>query len=1312
MKNNYKYALVVFLLSFTVGIHAQTIFKGKVIDADTRQPISNAKVGISDQGVGELTDTSGRFVYKKYHEVLRSESTLLVGASGYESIQLGVNEIRSLFNTSSTIELSSSKETKRDKKIKKLSIFWDISEGMQGRDVESEIAYIQQFTAPYKRLDITLVAFNHKIQKKETFEVRNGDLSRFRESVTSLVYNGPSNYGVLEIKDTDAVILSSKGGSNFGTLNVSQDIPIYAIATGREIDTGYLQKLARYTSGNFQIIKKGNIPVANTNTISKDERVSVTSQSNGPVIKGKITSLGKPLQEVSIIKKGDFTEYLTDASGRFEVPASEGDILQLRYLGMFPKDIRIDNNKDLVIELLPENDVLDEVVLTKKIEEVIVGNKIIKGNINHPSIPGGTTALGDFYITADDITPDAKTLEYVLQEKFKGVVITQDPFRGTIVTIQGREPGYIINGRQLFRGEPIPLYILDNEIESIIVKDSPFLTSRYGLPISDLFVIITTKTMPLSKAKRKTSLLVKGNDYTEEVQSISEGVLKTKSQIKITGKITSVGKPIQGATISKKGTFEEYTSKSDGSFEIYAQKGDELIVQYLGMYPKGFMIDEATTYDIDLLPKNDVLDEVVLKGENRDGKDETIRTAWGEENRDKVGYDVKVIKKEDIGDHQIDLANVINGKFAGISAIDDPYFGLTVVGRSNAMTIVIDGLIIPSDIPRPFISPDRVESISIIKSIIGTTRYGTLGKNGVVEITTRALLNTQGVTTEAPSALVEGNDYNEEVQSIDTPVQSNDRLQVRGIVKGPQGVLSDATITRKGSFDEVYTNNKGEFEIQAALDDVLVVSKVGMFAKELLVTSQDIGSVELTPKNDNLDEVIVQGNRRVDNTIETGYGKENSDKLGYAVDELTSDSFSAGATNLQQLITGKVAGVTVAGGLYSGSEVVYKIRGGNQSITNEIPPIWIVNGTPYQEVPNFLDVQQIESISVLKSVVATSRYGSLAAGGAFLIKTKESSFKDKAAAAQKSALVSGNEYDGASTRSLDAALPEYILRLREIPSIEDQFEHYQKIARTQESPLEFYVDVAQYFEGIDRRKADQVRADLAYISRNNTKALRTLGYIYSAVGDYKNAELIYERVAKIAPQEAQSYRDLALIYQETGQYNRALELYYNMLGEQIKGVDFKGLENVLRSELSHLVSLYKDKIDYERLPNEWLRIDFDVDIRMVIEWSDRSVPFEFQFVNPDKKFFKWTHTLEDNRERLEREQSQGFQSEEFIIDDAPSGEWLINIQYLGDEGDYVLPPFLKYTVYRNYGTPQETKEIKVVKLFKQSDKVTLGKVVL
>ena len=413
---------------------------------------------------------------------------------------------------------------------------------------------------------------------------------------------------------------------------------------------------------------------------------------------------------------------------------------------------------------------------------------------------------------------------------------------------------------------------------------------------------------------------------------------------------------------------------------------------------------------------------------------------------------------------------------------------------------------------------------------------------------------------------------------------------------------------------------------------------------------------------------------------------------------------------MRQLITGKFPGVRVLGANtgFSGSDVIYQIRGGNQSIENDIPPAWVVNGVVTDQEPSYIDVSQIENITVLKSTIATNKYGTIAAGGAFVITTKGLSGGTKAAA-PKSALVTGNNYvNDAIAADLDEQ--EYITQLRPLPSIQEKFSAYRKMSRTQDLSLEFYSDMARYFQEIDLESADKVRSDLAYVARKNAKAMRTLAYLYEEAGDVKKTVLTYESILKLVPNEAQSYRDVANAYVSNGEYNKALEIYINTLGERVKGVDFTGIEKVLKTELSRLVQRYKDKIEFTRLPNEWLRADFKQDVRMLIEWTDATVPFEFQFVNPDKKFFKWNHTLEENRERLVDEQKQGFQIEEFIIDDAPQGDWLINVQYLGLEDDYVLPPFLKYTLYRNYGTPEESKEVRVIKLFRQTEKVTLAKV--
>ena len=365
------------------------------------------------------------------------------------------------------------------------------------------------------------------------------------------------------------------------------------------------------------------------------------------------------------------------------------------------------------------------------------------------------------------------------------------------------------------------------------------------------------------------------------------------------------------------------------------------------------------------------------------------------------------------------------------------------------------------------------------------------------------------------------------------------------------------------------------------------------------------------------------------------------------------------------------------------------------------------------DINSFVDPQNIESITVIKSSAAASaRYGTIGIGGAIIIRTKTGAARvSDGGPSVQSLLVRGNNYkENVPLLNLSSQKASYILELEQLSTIEERYLRYKQLEETREPSLEFYIDMAQHFQSYNQRIANEILNKLVTIGSTNIKVLRVVAYLYEVRGAVDKARLLYERIVKIAPREAQSYRDLAMIYQEVGEYNKALELYINMLGGQLMGVNFTGLEKPIGSELSRLVARHKDKIEFDRLPNEWLQVGYNVDLRMVIEWSDRAAPFEFQFVNPNKKYFNWVHTLDQNKRRLYEEQDQGFQMEEFIIDDAPSGDWIVNIQYLGEKDEFTLPTYLKYTVYHNYGTPQETKEVKVIKLYLQDEKVTLGKI--
>ena len=64
------------------------------------------------------------------------------------------------------------------------------------------------------------------------------------------------------------------------------------------------------------------------------------------------------------------------------------------------------------------------------------------------------------------------------------------------------------------------------------------------------------------------------------------------------------------------------------------------------------------------------------------------------------------------------------------------------------------------------------------------------------------------------------------------------------------------------------------------------------------------------------------------------------------------------------------------------------IRGGSMSINNQAYAVYDVDGILYTDCPTFIDPQQIKSITILRSLAATNRYGGVARGGAIVIRLK------------------------------------------------------------------------------------------------------------------------------------------------------------------------------------------------------------------------------------------------------------------------------------------------------------------------------------
>ena len=103
-----------------------------------------------------------------------------------------------------------------------------------------------------------------------------------------------------------------------------------------------------------------------------------------------------------------------------------------------------------------------------------------------------------------------------------------------------------------------------------------------------------------------------------------------------------------------------------------------------------------------------------------------------------------------------------------------------------------------------------------------------------------------------------------------------------------------------------------------------------------------------------------------------------------------------------------------------------------------------------------------------------------------------------------------------------------------------------------------------------------------------------------------------------------------------------------------------------------------------------------VGTRLVFEWNDSEAEFDLQFVNPENQYYTWKHSLAANAETIYSEKDYGYNTTEYLLDYSLPGTWTVNVSYSGNKS--LTPTYLKATIYYNYGTNAQSKEVKVFKL--------------
>jgi TonB-linked SusC/RagA family outer membrane protein len=211
--------------------------------------------------------------------------------------------------------------------------------------------------------------------------------------------------------------------------------------------------------------------------------------------------------------------------------------------------------------------------------------------------------------------------------------------------------------------------------------------------------------------------------------------------------------------------------------------------------------------------------------------------------------------------------------------------------------------------------------------------------------------------------------------------------------------LPGVNVLVKGTTSGTTTGSDGSYSLNVSDNATIVFSFIGYMSQEVAVGNQAVVDVQLVADVKQLTEVVV-----------TALGIQREEKaLGYSVSKVDNAALtSVNQTNVINSLSGRVAGVQITGasGNMGGSSRI-TLRGIN-SIAGNNSPLFVVDGIPfdnsdynsadtqrgsggydYGNMAQYVNPDDIESVSILKGPNAAALYGSRASNGVIVITTKK-----------------------------------------------------------------------------------------------------------------------------------------------------------------------------------------------------------------------------------------------------------------------------------------------------------------------------------
>jgi TonB-linked SusC/RagA family outer membrane protein len=207
----------------------------------------------------------------------------------------------------------------------------------------------------------------------------------------------------------------------------------------------------------------------------------------------------------------------------------------------------------------------------------------------------------------------------------------------------------------------------------------------------------------------------------------------------VSGTVTEAdGKGIPGVTVMVKNTSIGTTTDLEGNYALNVpvdQQEAALIFSFVGYKTQEVPVANQSVINMTLVEDSKQLEEVVVVG-------------YGTQRKQDITSAVSVIDMKNVGDVPAsNVSRLLQGQAPGVQVkqtsgtpgeeLKVNIRGISSLGAGSEPLYVVDGFAIGTSIG-PYLTPDDIESISILKDAASTAIYGARGSNGVILITTKS----------------------------------------------------------------------------------------------------------------------------------------------------------------------------------------------------------------------------------------------------------------------------------------------------------------------------------------------------------------------------------------------------------------------------------------------------------------------------------------------------------------------------------------------------------------------------------------------